>query len=241
MAIASNSVHSPAIDRLIERQIRNWELARAQRLDVPKKARPEVEDFITISRQAGVGGTEIAAALAGRLDWPRFDRELLKAMAGDDSMRERMYVSMDERDVGWLENTCRGLAGKGCDETTYFWRLTRTVLALARQGRGIYLGRGIDLMLPRHYGLRVRLVAPLNWRAARFAERHSMPCDQARREVRRVDLDRAEFVHNHFDSEIDDPLKYDLTLNVERYSQDEVVQLILAARPWPTESGGNAG
>jgi cytidylate kinase len=232
MMLRSRTFDSPGIERMVERQMRNWELARAQRLDVPEPQRGEVEDFITISRQVGVGATEVSLGLASSLNWPRFDRELLRAMAGNDEVRRRVYESMDERDVGWFENVYRSIADRTSDETGYFHRLTLTVLSLARQGSGVYLGRGVDLMLPRHLGFRVRLIGSFDWRGARFAERHDLPIKKAREEVKRIDHERAEFVRNHFDVDVEDPLRYDLTLNVERYSASQVVEVILAARFW---------
>ena len=86
---------SPGIEKLLERQMRNWEMRRAQRLGTDEPRRPEVEDFIAISREVGAGASEIARALASRLNWPWFDKEILQAMAGDDSIRHRIYQSLD--------------------------------------------------------------------------------------------------------------------------------------------------
>ncbi|HQN40363.1 MAG TPA: hypothetical protein PLQ31_12655, partial [Thermoanaerobaculia bacterium] len=64
----------PGRARAVERQMQFWELARAQRLATPVESRPEIEEFIAISRQAGIDGREIANALGERLGWPVFDR-----------------------------------------------------------------------------------------------------------------------------------------------------------------------
>ncbi|RMF79739.1 MAG: hypothetical protein D6744_08860, partial [Planctomycetota bacterium] len=93
------------IDRLIEKQIRNWEIARAQRRQTPTEddSGQAVAPFVTISRMVGSGGTEIARRLGERLGWPVFDKDLLQKMAGDDRVRVRIYEAMDERDVGWID------------------------------------------------------------------------------------------------------------------------------------------
>ena len=49
--------------RAFERQMSNWELARLQRLEKAKAKRLPVEDFLTISREVGVRGEEVAHAL----------------------------------------------------------------------------------------------------------------------------------------------------------------------------------
>ncbi|MCP5110323.1 MAG: cytidylate kinase-like family protein, partial [bacterium] len=64
--------------RLVERQMRNWELARAQRVEVPAvPGAKEVEHYVAISRTVGSGGSEVAVLLGERLGWPVFDKEIL--------------------------------------------------------------------------------------------------------------------------------------------------------------------
>ena len=120
--------------RQLDKQILAWETARGQRLATPVSNRPTVEDFVSISRQVGVGGREIADLLGRKLGWAMFDQELLRRMAGDDAVRERIYASMDVRDVGWFEETLRSLADPKFVRNDYFHRLTRTILTIARQG-----------------------------------------------------------------------------------------------------------
>jgi len=218
------------IAKLVEKQMRNWELARAQRLSVPEPDRQEVEDFVTISREVGAGGHEVAAILGERLNWPVFDKEILDAMAGDDALRRQIYHSMDERDIGWFEEAARAFTQTGFVKNDYFHSLTRTVLSLARQGRAVFLGRGADMILPRQAGVRVRLVAPVDLRVRHFAKLYRMSTEKAREEVSRIDNERAEFFQNQFHISSDEPTRWDLTINRERFSAEQTVELILAVR-----------
>jgi cytidylate kinase len=221
---------SPEIKKMVERQMRNWEMGRAQRLRIDKPRRPEVEDFIAISRQVGAGASEIANALSARLKWPRFDKEILQAMAGDDSIRHKIYESLDEHDLGWWEEAVRSVADPEFIRNDYFRRLVKTTLSLARQGCAIFVGRGADLMLPAHLGFRVRIVAPIAMRLQRFADRHGMTLKQAGDIVTRIDRERAEFIRHHFRVDINDPTRCDMTLNMEHFSIDQAVEAILAVR-----------
>ena len=221
---------SPEIEKMVDRQLRNWEMRRTQRVRADEPRRPEVEDFITVCRQAGAGASGIAAALAARLNWPRFDKEILQAMAGDDATRHKIYQSLDERDLGWWEETVRSVTDPEFIRNDYFRRLVKTTLSLARQGSAIFVGRGVDLMLPRNVGFRVRIVAPIAMRLQRFADRHSMTLTQAGDIVTRVDRERAEFVRHHFRVDINDPTRCDLTFNMEHFSIDQAVEAIVAVR-----------
>ena len=95
--------------RVVERQMRNWELARSQRLKLPEPKRQEVEDFVCVSRRVATpGAEEVAARLGKKLGWPVFDKEILEAMAGDDFYRQQIYANMDQRDLSWTEDESNG-------------------------------------------------------------------------------------------------------------------------------------
>ncbi len=219
----------PAIARMVEKQMRNWELAKAQRPTVPEPRRAEVEDFIAISRSVGAGGSSVAAVLGEALGWPVFDKEILQTMAGDDAIRREIYASMDERDIGWYEETLRSLVQPEFVKNDYFRRLTETVLSIARQGHAVFLGRGSDLILPRNIGFHVRLVAPRELCVRNYANRHGIPSEQAQEEVPRIDRERAEFVRRYFQVELDEPMRYDLVVNLGKFSFAQAAGLILDA------------
>ena len=218
------------IAKVVEKQMRNWELARAQRVPPqPDTPRPAVREFVTISRTLASGGSEVATLLGEHLHWPVFDREILHAMAGDDRVRARLYERMDERDQSWLDDAARWLIKGELRRDDYFCRLTETMLALARQGPGIFLGRGADVILPRDHGLRVRITAPLDQRARAYGLQNNLPEHMARAEVERVDRERTEFRRRHFGPSANDPERHDLALNLERFTPPDAVELIVTA------------
>lgn len=214
--------------RALDRQMKNWEWSKLQRLEQPAP-RSEVEDFITISRQVGVPAERVAEALGKRFGWPIFGRGLLEAMAGDDEVRQRIYRSMDERDLHWWEEALRGLLEQDFNVNDYFHRLSHTVLSLARQSPCIFVGRGCDFILPRHLGLRVRLVSPLEPRVATLAEDRGLSLGAARRELARVAAERSEYLRHHFGERAEDPTRADLVVNLGRWDADGAIELILTA------------
>ena len=224
---------NPGLAKLVEKQMRNWELARTQRPAKPKAQGEEVADFIAISRAVGAGGAagaDIANDLGGRLGWPVFNKEILQAMAGDDPIRERLYNSMDERDVGWLEESLRSLMQGEFQKNDYFHCLIATVLSLARKGPAVFLGRAADLILPRDRGFRVRLMASAEHCVASYAEHQKLSTKAARQEVERIEAERADFVRRHFKIEADEPSRHDLIINLESFSAARAVEMILSAR-----------
>ena len=220
---------SRSIDSLVERQMRNWELARRQQPETTAPDDQPVHGFVTVSRSVGSGGGDAARALARDIGWPVFDSEILRYMSGDDDVRERLYGTMDERDLSFIENAIRSLTHEGFNRNDYFHRLTATILAVARKEKAVFLGRGADLILPREIGLRVRVVAPNEHRVERFAQRYKLDREQAGHEVARIDKERSEFIRNHFNVDVNSVDRYDLGLNLAALSVDDSVQIIKRA------------
>lgn len=214
------------LSSVVEKQMRSWELSRAQHLDTPDPIPLGVHDFVAVSRRPGSGGAEIATLLAERLGWPVFDRELMHAMAGDDAVRARLYQSMDERDLGWLEEVLRSLMPSEFPRNDYFHRLTSTVLSIARKGSAVFLGRAVDLILPKAAGLRVRITAPMEACIARKVKHCKLTPDEARKEIQRIEQERAQFIENHFDVTARDECRHDLIINSARFTPLEAVRLI---------------
>jgi cytidylate kinase len=215
---------------LVERQMRNWELARSQRFNETESRSAEVQEFVCISRMVGVGHEAVTRPLGARLGWPVLDRELLDAMAGDDSLRQRIYRTMDERDMGWWEAAVRAVMDGEFVRDDYFHRLTETLLSLARQGSCVFVGRGADLVLPRSHGLRIRLVAPREARVRTFAAARQLAPDQAVAEMERIERQRAAFIQGHFGVAAEDPLRHDLIINLDRVMPEQATEMILDTR-----------
>ena len=230
--------NNPDLARLVERQMRNWELARDQRLPQRGPEPALVEDFVCISRQVGTAGRRVAKSLSDRLGWPLFDREILEAMAGDDDVRRQVYESMDQRDLSWWEETLRALMQSEFVRNDYFKRLSETLFSLARQGNCIFLGRGADLLLPAELGFRARLVAPRSFRVETLAAGRVMTQKESLQQMERVEAERERFFRHHFGIAIDAPDRYDVTINVARFSAEDAAEVILRARSTRLSSSG---
>ncbi len=215
--------------RVVERQMRNWELSRAQR-DAPLSAETGVSSFFTVSRMVAAGGSGLATLLSERTGWPAFDKEILHRMSDDDSLRERIYHSLDERDVGWLEEMLRSLIHSEWPRNDYMHRLTETVLGIARGGSAIFVGRATDLILPRGVGTRVRVVAPVESRVRRYADQHGLSPEESRKAISETEAERARFVERHFGRSADDPCRFDLVINTDRLELRQAVELCLSSR-----------
>jgi len=221
-----SAYHDKSVSAALERQMRNWEIARQQAAGQEEPV-VRTQPFVTVSRMLGSGGSDLAKRIAAALHWPLFDRELMLHMAGDDRVRRQIYESLDERDLGYIEESVRVFTSVEFRRNDYFRRLIETLLALSRQGRAVFLGRGADLMLPRDHGLRIRVVAPPTVCAQRFAERSGLTLAEAAREIEQVERERSRFIRKHFNVEPDAPDRFDLTINLSAITPEEAVQVVM--------------
>ncbi len=220
-----------------ERQMRSWvlteEIAEQALLSQSTKRLPgQLGDFITISREAGACGSEIAELVGRKLGWGVLDKNLLDQVADQSNLPRPLLEFVDETTVDWAD----GVLGtwfdpKGVPHHKYVVHLTRIVLAAARRGNVVMVGRGGRFLLPADQGLSVRLIAPERYRAAQIAQRLQLSAAKARRHVAEVDRGRREFVARFFHHDVDDPHLYDLVLNVAHFGPEFAAERIVDAYP----------
>ena len=97
------------------------------------------------------------------------------------------------------------------------------------QKGGVIVGRGAHLILGPDRAFRVRIIGSLEACAARVAKREGLDLPAARELVQVVDRQRAEFLQQHFGVDKADCSTYDLVINSDRFSLEQMVDLILGS------------
>jgi hypothetical protein len=219
------------IQRIIEKQMRTWELHHAQRPAKPPSVDRRVHPFVAISRMVGTEGPQIARKVGGHLGRPVFDKELLDHIASSPEARERLAALVDERDVGWLEEILWPvtIGSRSSGRYDYFRKLSKTILTIARQGPAIFLGRGTAMILPQTIGLRVKIIGSLEHRVRRFGEVAGLGPDEARRRIERIERERESFLGTHFPKRPPGELSQDLVINMDRLSVEVAAEIIAKA------------
>lgn len=196
------------VEQLIEDQAHRWERQRGQRQE--RRLRP----VVTISRQHGAGGTEVARRLAQDLSLDLLDREIIQRIADDAHLSERVVQTLDERDRKLLTDWLLAFGSPSyLSPVSYRDHLTRVVGTIARHGGAVILGRGAHLILGPQQALRVLVVAPLPVRVEAVARREGLSEQAARRRVAEVEGERSAFLRQHFRAEFAEVTSFDLTVN----------------------------
>jgi len=224
------------ITQLVEQKMRDLESTgrrqhkRDEREPSGQQGGRHVKFYLAISRECGCGAEALTNAIQEKTGFEKFDHEILDYMAEHDDVRRRLYETIDDRTMGWIESICSSLSmGPAVDHVEYFNRLSHGLLAICHNTHAIIIGRAANFILPRNEGLAVRLVAPRDYRLQRYAARHNLDLKTALREMERIDRGRGSFVEAHFGKFAFDPRRYDLTINVSQFSQAQIVEMILLA------------
>ncbi len=215
-----------------ERQMRLWalDMQTKQRLvdeDAHVTVPQLIQPYIAISRECGVNAPNLAQSVATKCGWQLMDRELLDHLAEHEHLSRLALEFVDERTVSWFhEMFGKWLERQLVSQAEYVSRLGRLVLLAAQHESSVFVGRGIQFMLPRNLGLAVRLIAPLKQRVDHVMEHHSCSRCEAEQLMADTDNNRAQFVRRYFQQDIADPHLYDLVLNLGHVSREEAVSLI---------------
>ncbi|MDE2039345.1 MAG: cytidylate kinase-like family protein [Elusimicrobia bacterium] len=190
------------------------------------------QPFVTLSRQAGAGSTEVASALARRLSeiegrpWTVVDRALCEEVAADRNLSVTLDNLMREIYREPIEDYITYLLLKQSSQGAVTKAVFQTLRAAALSGRTVIVGRAGSLVTrDLSLGVHIRLVMPRPQRVSNLERWLGLPAQEAERECARRDADRRQLVKSYFKKEIDDPLLYDAVWNAGRLSAEAIAEL----------------
>lgn len=177
---------------------------------------------VTISRQYGSSGGDIARKVANDLGWKLIDKHDIGRILGeyglvdfdrDYESRLGFWATLDDR----LKTTVT--------------MMNRVMLAVARAGDAVILGRGAFAVLGGYADvLNVRIQAPLKVRIDRvLAEGRASGFDKAQATLRAGDEVRRVFVETMYGLRWDDPACYDLIVDTGKIRPEDASAMILEA------------
>lgn len=196
--------------------------------------------LITISREFGAGGSELAAALGSRLGWPVLDRDLVHRVAERLRVHHTTVEHLDEHPPSLAARIAAVLIipqsemisfPPATDVTTadHIADATRAVIAEAGASPPlVVVGHGAQCIFAgRDDVLHVRVIAPVKRRVERVMNRFGIDAVSATTILRRADADRQAYVQRHFHENWRNELLYDLLINTGRVSIDEAAAMIV--------------
>ena len=200
--------------------------------------------LITISRQFGAGGSEVARQVAEALGWRVVDNELVEEVASLAGLPPEAVAEREERAASFAERLARTLAASAPEllpppvpggtvpelQEADLVRLTERVVAeAASKGRLVLVGRAATAVLARERDcLHVRLVAPKAYRIAAAAARLGLDSEKAAAAVEQSDAARARYHRQYYHRDWNDPVYYHLVVNTGALGLDGASAVIIA-------------
>jgi CMP/dCMP kinase len=181
-------------------------------------------NIITVSREYGAGGGEVARRVAEALGWQLLDRELLHEAAALEHLPDEELQSLDEKVLSVADRF-----RLHPPHQQYIHGLREAARRAAARGNVVLVGRGTRQLLAEAEGtFHLRLVAPREWRAGRMARLEGWPLEQALARCTEVDRTRERFTRYFFGAESLQPAQYDLVVNTSRVPLEDVVGCLVA-------------
>lgn len=208
---------------------------------------------ITISRQYGSGGTEIAARVCELLGYRYLDKELIAGALAEAGLSEGEVISFSEqaskarkfidrllfpgphivaqvairqRSAGEAET----IKVEQLDKAECLNLIQTAIHAEHRAGNAVIVGRGGQAVLQKLPGvLHVRIIAPMNERILRIQRLKSLDMEQAYRLATQEDRRAHDYLEEVFDIQWDEPTLYHLVINAGKLSVEQAAQLIVQA------------
>lgn len=217
-----------SIETLIERQIRKWEIEKEAREREAQPQRKGILPIITVSRQRGSSGSFLARRLAEELNYQLAHKQIIDIICSDSGFRRRIIEALDEKSKSQLELWVEGLfQGQYVDASDYFKYLYHTVVALARHGGIVLVGRGGNFILTLRTGFHLRVVAPERRRYENIMKYANVTREVALEAIEDSDSERSHFIRSNFTYDINDPHYYDLVINTGFVDIEDAVKIAL--------------
>ena len=195
-------------------------------------------NIVTIEREYGSGGGEIAQLLAKQLGWKLWDQMLTEEIARLAECPKAVVERREERTDplyyrlfksflrGSYEGSINAHKLKVVDSESILKITERVVQHAAKTGKSVIVGRGSQQFLrDREDTFRVFLYAPRGDKVRRLLARGKTE-DEAEQLVDTVDRDRSDFIQKYFHVEWPDRSIYHTMINTSIGDQ-AVVQMIL--------------
>ena len=204
--------------------------AREQRSGRGKEGKLSYGPYLLISREKGAGGSAVGQLAGKRLGWQVFDKELVDAIAEKANVRRELIESVDERDRATIQDAIgQWLHPQPIGTSGYLAHLREILLTLGHQGDVVIVGRGAQHVLPSPFGLRVRMVAPVEVRVRRIASRENLSLKAAKVVVESSDRERARLARRQFGQNVGDPLNQDVTINTAELTVEAATEVVVTA------------
>jgi cytidylate kinase len=180
--------------------------------------------ILTVSRELGSGGSEIARAVASELNYDYLDKQrILDDIKAAGSEWEKWGEALDEHCPTVWEKYDWSFRG--------FSALVQScILSHALRGNIVIIGRGGNFLLKGiASAFRIRIITPLANRIERIMRQEAIDKEPAKWLIEKTDSENACFIRSIYSREWNDPAEYDMVFNTHSQKKEVIITLIKTA------------
>jgi cytidylate kinase len=196
--------------------------------------------IVTISRQYGSGGSEVAERIAHALGWKLYDNAMVDEVAArlgitraEVSAREERLPTLSERLASTMSLAVPEVMTTGeyavipPSEERIVEVTQRVMEDAVRAGPAVIVGRGAQCLLARRSdALHVFCYAPLESLIEHTMNALALRAEEARRKVNEMNARREDYVKRHWKREWRDLSNYHLCVNTAWLGIDGAAELV---------------
>jgi len=200
---------------------------------------------ITINRELGSGGRTVGRKLAERLGVPFFDKALIRQLEQKYGLSTEEIERLKGQKHNWWADFKRSLKlmPTYAAPTSMFEKVdlpdflitddifqaeTEILKGIADDGSCVIAGRSAFYIFRNHPNhLSVLIQASMDHRVKRVMAKQSITKEEALRIISEVDKGRENYVRKYTGTSRYDTRNYDLVINIDNHTEEEVVEIIL--------------
>lgn len=193
--------------------------------------------IISVGRQLGSGGCEIARQLASDFGCKFYDTELINMAAEESGFNPKVFERSDESHgalksifgafSGRMGRICSDFYSNSLSQESLFQIQSEVIRNAAQESPCVFVGRCADYILRDLPGLfSVFITADVDERTRVVSERLGCDVQTARRYIEKKEAERAEYYNYYTSKRWGAAQSYDLCVNSSLLGHDGTVRLI---------------
>jgi cytidylate kinase len=207
----------------------------------------KTDDFfvITINRELGSGGRTVGEQLAKRLEVPFYDKVLIQQLKKKYGLNTDEIERLKGQKHNWWAEFKRSIrmmpnyvAPKIVPDYSsmpdflitddIFKAETEILKGIAADGSCVIAGRsGFFIFRDHPNHLSILIQASMKHRKERVMQKQNISAEEAKAIIEEVDEGRENYVRKYTGSSRYDTRNYDLVINADNHSEDEIVEMII--------------
>jgi len=228
-----------SMETYINYQIRQWEQNKNNLTKDDKGLSINEEKsnpFVIISREYGCGGFDIASIIIHLLNikykiepiWSACDKEIIKKLSEDMGFNSKLANTLTNSARNQITNMLNTTFSNFPPQVTVYKKMAEIIRTFATNGNVIIVGRGGNVITKdMKNGLRIRIIAPLDWRIKNLSESTNISTKKAKKIIENKTIRRDSFFKEFTKINIDNLNHYHLVINNSITNMEEAASLII--------------